>query len=46
MPEKAERELRKTARKKWPGNKKRQDKYVYGALRKMGWNPSHQRGKK
>ncbi len=45
MPKKAERELRKQARKKFPGNKERQDKYVYGALRKMGWKPSHQKKK-
>lgn len=44
MPKKAERKLKATAKKKFPGNKKRQDKYVYGALRKMGWKPSHQRG--
>lgn len=39
MPAKAERELRAEARKKFPGDKKRQDRYVYGALRKLGWKP-------
>jgi len=39
MPEKLERELKTEARKKFPGNKERQDKYVYGTLRKTGWKP-------
>jgi len=39
MPKKLERELKSQARKKFPGNKTRQDKYVYGALRKTGWKP-------
>jgi len=43
MPKKAEEALRREARKKFPGDKERQDKYVYGALRNMGWTPSTQK---
>lgn len=39
MPEKMERQLKATASKKFPGNKKRQARYVYGTLRKTGWTP-------
>ncbi len=46
MPKKLEAELKREAKKKFPGNKERQDKYVYGVLRKTGWKPSTQRGKK
>ena len=46
MPEEMERELRKTAKKKWPGDKEKQDKYVYGAMRRRGWKPSKEKGKK
>jgi len=43
MPEKMERELKAEASKKFPGNQKRQDRYVYGTMRKTGWRPSKQR---
>ena len=43
MPKEMERELKATARKKFPGNEKRQDKYVYGTLRKTGWKPKHKK---
>lgn len=43
MPKKLERELKAEARKKFPGNKERQDRYVYGTLRKTDWKPSHQK---
>jgi len=46
MPKKLERELKTEARKKFPGNKERQDKYVYGTLRKTGWKPSTQKKRK
>ena len=48
MPEEMERELRKTAKKKWPGDKENQDKYVYGAMRRsVGWKPNREKkGKK
>jgi len=39
MPEELERKLRAQAIRKFPDDKERQDKYVYGALRKMGWKP-------
>jgi len=31
MPKAAHRALKKTAKRKFPGNKKRQDRYVYGS---------------
>jgi hypothetical protein len=43
MPVKMERELKAKARKKWPKDKKRQDAYVYGTMRKTGWKPSTQK---
>jgi hypothetical protein len=43
MPKKMEQALRKKARAKWPKNKERQDKYVYGAMRKAGWKPSRKK---
>jgi len=46
MPKKMERKLKAEARKKFPGNKERQDKYVYGTLRKTGWVPSTQKKSK
>jgi hypothetical protein len=46
MPEELERKLKAQARKKFPGDKKRQNAYVYGALRKTGWTPSHQKKKR
>lgn len=42
MPKKVEKKLKRQAQKK--GLKgKRKDKYVYGALRKMGWKPKRER---
>ena len=46
LPEALERKLKAKARKKFPGNKERQDAYVYGTLRKTGWTPSDHGGKK
>ena len=40
---KAEKAMRKTAKKKFPKNKERQDKYVYGGKRKMGWKPEREK---
>lgn len=38
MPKKLEKRLRQEAIKKFPDDKKRQDAYVYGTLRKVsGW---------
>ena len=45
MPKKAERALKKAARKK--GLKgKRKRAYVYGGLRKTGWTPKKKKGRK
>ena len=42
-----EKALKKTAKKKFPGNKKRQNKYVYGTLqKKTSWKPPHKKGKR
>ena len=46
MPEALERKLERQARKKGfvkDGLSERGEKYVYGALRKTGWTPSHQK---
>ena len=45
MPKKMEQALKKTAARKFPGNKERQDAYTYGTMRKAGWVPSHQKKK-
>lgn len=39
MPKKLEEDLKAKAEKKFPGDKKRQDAYVYGTLRNTGWTP-------
>ena len=46
MPKAMERKLRAAARKKWPKNKKRQDAYVYGTMRKVGWKPKRRKRRK
>ena len=43
MPRALEKKLKSEARKKFPSNKERQDKYVYGTLRKTGWKPTKRR---
>ena len=43
MPKKMEKALKKQAKKKFPGDKERQDRYVFGTLRKTGWVPSTQK---
>ena len=45
MPAKLERKLKSEAKKKFPGNEERQDKYVYGTMRKTGWTPSREHKK-
>jgi hypothetical protein len=40
MPEEVKQRLQKIARKKFPNDPERQDKYIYGTLRKFGWKPS------
>jgi len=45
MPEELERRLRRqVANKNWP--QERKDAYVYGTMRKTGWEPSNQIGVK
>ena len=45
MPKKAEQRLKRSGKKKgFIG--KRLNKYVYGALRAIGWKPSHQKKSK
>ena len=40
---KAHKALAKTAKKKFPKDKKRQDQYIYGGKRKMGWKPKSEK---
>lgn len=42
MPKKLERELKRKATAKGLSGE-RKDAYVYGALRKTGWKPRHER---
>ncbi|MDD5539012.1 MAG: hypothetical protein WC554_16130 [Clostridia bacterium] len=44
MPKELEEKLKKTARKKFPGDKKRQDHYVYGYLNNAGYRPGEGSG--
>jgi hypothetical protein len=40
MPKAAEQHLKQEAAQKFPADEKRQNSYVYGALRhKLGWRP-------
>lgn len=39
MPKALEKKLKKAAKKKFPGNKKKQNAYTYGTLRSTGWKP-------
>jgi hypothetical protein len=40
---KAHKGLEKTAKKKFPKDKERQDRYIYGGKRNMGWKPKRER---
>ena len=42
MPTTVERRLKREAKRKFPGDQKRQDAYVYGALRRLGWKPKRE----
>ena len=42
---KMEKSLRKTAKEKFPKDKERQNKYIYGAKRKTGWKPEREKNK-
>lgn len=39
MPKQVEASLRKEAEKKFPGDKQRQNAYIFGTMRKLGWKP-------
>lgn len=39
MPLELERRLREEAERKFPGDKARQNAYIYGTMRKLGWKP-------
>jgi hypothetical protein len=43
MPTAVEAKLRKEAEEKFPGNKQRQDAYIYGTMRKLGWKPGERK---
>ncbi len=43
MPKELEDKLREIARRKFPGDKERQDAYTFGAMRKMGWRPEREK---
>jgi len=43
VPVKIEAKLREEAEKKFPGNKERQDAYIYGTMRKLGWKPAREK---
>lgn len=43
MPKKMEAELKREAKKKFPNDKEKQDKYVYGTMRKTGWHPKREK---
>lgn len=43
MPRAVEEKLRREAERKFPGNKQRQNAYIYGTLRKTGWKPKGQK---
>lgn len=43
MPKKIENALKKVAKKKYPGNKAKQNALIYGTLRhKYGWKPKRE----
>ena len=46
MPAKMEKELKAEAKKKFPGNKERQDHYVYGTMNKLGYMHGNKKTKK
>lgn len=36
--------LRAHAERKFPGDKDRQQRYIFGTLRKLGWKPEREQG--
>jgi hypothetical protein len=46
MPKELERKLKKSAKKKFPGDRERQDRYTYGTMQRVtNWKPSGHKGK-
>lgn len=45
MPKALENKLQREAAQKFPGDKERQDAYVYGTMRKTGWKPKVKEGR-
>jgi hypothetical protein len=43
MPTKVEAKLRKEAEEKYPGDKPRQDRYIFGTMRHLGWKPEQEK---
>lgn len=43
MPTKIEAKLREDAQKKFPNDQKRQDAYIYGTMRRLGWKPEREK---
>lgn len=43
MPTKVEKKLREEAQKKFPDNPQRQDAYIYGTMRRLGWKPEREK---
>lgn len=43
MPTDLEVRLQAEAEERWPGDRRRQQRYVYGALRASGWRPDRER---
>lgn len=43
MPTQVEAKLRKEAQDKFPGDKDRQNAYIFGTLRKLGWKPKREK---
>jgi hypothetical protein len=39
MPIELERKLKEEAEHKFPNDKERQNRYIYGTMRKLGWHP-------
>lgn len=41
--DKLKSKLRPEAEKKFPDDRERQDAYIFGTLRRLGWKPRHER---
>lgn len=46
MPRELEKQLEKEAKKKFPGDKEKQDHYIYGALQNWEKKQGHKSGRK